>query len=230
MKAQFHAFAAAALAAGVTIALTGTASAQLAPGYSGQSGVQYMGNEEVWWSLRQLGGCLARTRPRASETFLATQPGTPAEAAASRALLGTNTSCLQPNSRLSVTRDLLRGVVAEGLYTRTVTAPPPALATAPDDVPAIGRDGKELRIPILVSFARCYVAMRPNEVHNLLTTTRLGTRAEHEAIGTMAADFGQCLRAGARVNLQAPVVRIVLAEAIYHRARAAGAAAPQGRR
>jgi hypothetical protein len=120
---------------------------------------------------------------------------------------------------MSITRDILRGVVAEGLYTRTAAAPPPALAAAPDDVPVIGPDGRELRIPALVSFARCFAAIRPNEVHNLLTTTRLGTRPEHEAIGAMASEFGQCLPAGVRVNLQAPIVRIVLAEAIYHRSR-----------
>ena len=204
------------------------APAQLAPGYSGFSGIQYMGNEEAWWSLRQLGACLARTRPRASETLLATRAGTAEEAAASRALLGNNTSCLQPNSRMSVTRDLLRGVVAEGLYTRRYTAAPPALAEAPDDVPAIGADGKPIGIPILVSFARCFAAIRPGEIHSLLTTTRLGSRPEHEAIGAMAPDFGRCIPAGARVNFQAPIVRIVLAEALYHRARAA--AAQQGGR
>ncbi len=204
-------------AAAALAALAAPAAAQLAPSYSGHSGIRYMGNEETWWTIRQLGDCLARTRQRAALALLATRPGTAEEAAASRALLGNNTSCLRHAARLTVGRDIIRGAVAEGLYRSQVSAPPPP---EPLDEKAAAAGPP---LPLLADFGQCFAQVRPNEVHSLLTTTRLGTRDEHAALVALAPELGQCFPAGLTISFPAPIVRLALAEAIFHRARAAAA-------
>jgi hypothetical protein len=194
------------------LSLPAAAPAQLSPGYSGFSGIRYMGQEEVWWSIRQLGDCLARTRRTAAIALLATTPGTAQETAATRALLGNNTSCLQPNSRMRAGRDVIRASVAEGLYRRNFTAPPPAQRFQEPEADAPP-------LPLLVDFASCYVQTHPAEAHNLLAATRLGSREEHEALRALAPTLGQCLAAGVRFEFPAPLVRLALAEALYQRAR-----------
>lgn len=194
------------------LAIAGSAApAQLAPGYSGHPGIRYMGEEEVWYAIRQLGDCLARSRQAASAALLSTTPGTPAETAATRRLLGHNTSCLQPNSRMAAPRNIIRGAVAEGMYRNHFGAPPPAEPIDPE------ADADRPPLPLLVDFATCFAQVRPQSVHDLLTTTRLGTRAEHEAFARLAPELGQCLTAGVRFQFGAPLIRLALAEALYQR-------------
>ena len=199
------------LLAAAAAVVASSAAAQLAPGISGHPGIRYMGEEEIWWSIRQLGDCLARTRRSASMAMLATVAGSPEEDRATRAVLGNNTSCLQPNSRMRVGREVIRAAVAEALYRRNFAGPPPA---QPFQEPEGGAP-----VPLLLDFAQCYAQTRPAEVHQLLATTRLGSRDEHQALARLAPTLGSCLVAGVRFEFSAAVVRLALAEALYQRAR-----------
>jgi|GEM_PF-2950880 len=194
----------------------GSAQAQLSPGYSGHSGIRYMGGEESWWTLRQLGDCLARSGTAASQALLATRPGTAAETAATRSLLRRYSLCLRHANRLSAPRNLIRGAVAEGLYRSTFAAPPPAQALDPEE------EANRPPLPFVTDFATCFAKVRPAEVHALLTTTRLGTSDEHAAFERLAPQLGQCIPQGVTLTgVPAPQVRLALAEAIYQRAVAA---------
>lgn len=208
-------------AAAAILVAPAPAAAQLAPGYSGYSGIRYMGDEEVWWTIRQLGDCLARGRRRAALALVGTRPGSPEEAVATRAVLGTNTTCMRQSGRMTLGRDIIRGVIAEGLYRSSGAAPPPPQAFDETAVP----EG----LPLLVDFARCFAQVRPAEIHNLVATTRLGTREEQQALIALAPHMGQCFPAGATFSFPAPAIRLAFIEALYHRASAAAPRQQRGR-
>lgn len=210
---KMRAFALAALA----IAASGgsPAAAQLAPGYSGSSGVVYAGEEEMWWSMRQMGECLSSSKADRARALLATMPNSAEERGASRALLGNSATCLRHLTRRALPTALLRGLMAEGLYESSAGAAGSALKPVPD-APVAERPAPK-RALSLRSFARCFAARRPDEVHRLLTATRLGTREELAELSQVASGFHLCLPEGAGFNEAAPLVRVALAEALYLR-------------
>ena len=63
-----------ALFAGAVLLAT-SAPAQLAPGYSGQSGVRSLGDSDTWFAIRQLGHCLARLKTAESRALVLAEPG-----------------------------------------------------------------------------------------------------------------------------------------------------------
>jgi hypothetical protein len=199
-------------AACAIVAAAAPARAQLAPTYSGSEGVSYMGQEETFSAIRQLGTCLVQRRQQDASALLATAPGSQQEASAVRVLIGRHTACAPRNSRMGLPRDVIRGSIAEAMYRRLGLAAPSADPTAP-------RDGAKPES--LVEFARCVVRASPQEVHDLLTSTRLGTRAEHQAMLSMAPQLRGCLPSSDNLQLAAPLVRLSLADALYDRARRA---------
>jgi hypothetical protein len=186
------------------------AQPQIAPGRSGTSGVRYLPEPDGWFAIRQLGLCIAQSKRDNARAFIAATPNSEEEDRLVQALIGSETSCLRNANYLVFTRDYLRGSVAEALYHRDYGSPPPAAPAESEQV-----DVRDLR-----SFALCFAMVRPDLVHRLISTTRLGQDEEGEAMSGMSGEFGQCLPAGLTLNLNPQEVRVALAEAIYRRASA----------
>lgn len=184
--------------------------AQIAPTFSGSSTSQAITGEAFLEDLSRVGKCLAETKRSKSEAFIAATLGTPEEAAAYKQLIGKNTTCLADLSRMSVSRPLFRGAIAEGLYRAQFAAGAP---TPPGPAAAGG-------IPrtVMGQFADCYARAHPREVHALVTGTKIASKEERAAFFRMASGFGACLPAGTRVALQPSEVRLSLAEALYRSA------------
>lgn len=209
------------LATGLLV-LVSPASGQLAPGYSGQSGIRRLPSGDTWFAIRQLGLCLAQRKRAQSLTLLDAPYGSPAQAAAVQALIGRETSCLRFANRLYFTHDMLRGGIAEALYERDFDAPPPADPAAPRPEIPLGANGRVDGRALLLRFAHCYVARRPAEVHELLTRSRLGDDDEFAIMNRLASGFEPCVPADMTIQFDVQTTRMLFAEALYERARAAG--------
>jgi hypothetical protein len=191
-----------------------TAHAQIAGHFSGTSTAQYIGGDAIMEDISRVGKCLAETKRAKSEAFIAAAMGTPEEAAAYKQLIGRNTTCLADLSRLRTSRAILRGAIAEGLYKlRFAAGAPSYLQPAPVQAPQ--------------TFADCYARAHPQQIHGLLTKTRIASKDEHVAFLRMAPDFSACLPAGKQAALRPSIVRLELAEALY-RATLAPQPAPAG--
>ncbi len=194
--------------------------AQIAGPFSGTSTAQYIGGDAVLEDFSRVGKCHAVTTRAKSEAFIAAAIGTPEEAAAYKQLIGKNTTCLADLTRLRTSRAILRGAIAEGLYKLRFAAgaplSPQLIAPAQPPQTVIGQ------------FADCYARAHPQEVHRLLTSTRIASKDEHVAFLKMAPGFGACLPAGQQVALRPSIARFGLAEALY-RATLAGQPALAGK-
>lgn len=210
------------VAGAAALVASAPAAAQLSTSRSGVPGVREASLDEFYWSMRQLGDCLAERKPADSRALVTSAIGSATEQRLSKALVGRGTSCLRHLSRMGTSTDMLRGAIAEGLYAREVSTPPaPRPAPAPLGLPAgLGAAHMAMLIPRtrLADFARCYASAHPAAVHDLLATTRLGDDKERAAIARMAADFGPCLPADVEVSIDPPSVRLALAEALYRNA------------
>jgi hypothetical protein len=195
------------------------AQAQLASGYSGFSGVRSASMEEYYWSLAQLGSCLASSKPKPSWAFLASAPGSAAEGAAVKALLGKGTVCLRSLSRMSVNRHLLRGSISEALYKRSVSAPlAPGTNSASAPAEMNIKDLKVLGYDRLIAgLASCFATRRPELIHQLLTSSQPGSEREQEMVTSMAASFAPCLPRNIKLNVPSAELRLAFAEAAYLR-------------
>ncbi|HEX9954038.1 MAG TPA: hypothetical protein VGB48_02340 [Allosphingosinicella sp.] len=211
----------------VMMALVVTASApaqaQLAPGYSGQSGTRQATDEEYLWALGELGACLARTKTKQAEAFLASGRGTPAEDAAVKRLVGYNTACLSLLNEMGVERTLLRGTIAEAFYKKLAPAPLPEAASSAAAAPgrmsaaslkALGYDR------FMEGVTACWAARRPALVHSLLTETKLGSQSESDAVAAMGSVVAECLPANLKLKFHPSELRLALAEAAYKRVSA----------
>jgi len=205
------------------LCLGSAAGAQLAPGQSGFSGVRQLPQSEAWFGIRQMGVCLVQTRREQARSLLEAAPGSPEAAGALNAMIGRETSCLRNASRIRFRSDFLRGAIAEAFYKRDFRSPPPAV------------DSAQLRMEpdgsySLADFADCFAARRPDAVHRLLTTTRLGDNDEVEAMSAMVPEFMTCLPpgTGSEVNFTAQTTRTALAEAMYRRTRPVQSAQQRG--
>lgn len=202
--------ACAAAAATILAALTcvGAAFAQVAPTYSGTSTMQTYSGDSIMQDLSNVGTCLVRRKAAQAEAFIAAPMGSPAEAAAYKALVGRSTSCLRDLSSMSVAQPLLRGAIAEALYKARFSGGAPA---APAAAAAPSAD-------LMSQFADCYARAHPQEVHALVTRTRITTKEERAALSRMAPGFGPCLPSGVRIELRPSYVRLAFIEAFYRAA------------
>jgi hypothetical protein len=198
-----------------------SASAQLSPGTSGFSDEpRTLTDDDSLRAIRDLGNCLARTKVALARTFVSTTPGTPAEVAASRALIGKNTACLSLASRARMPIWLLRGVVTEALYRNHQ---PAALSRVGDPLPATFSTQAVQSEPyaLLADFSRCFAASHPDKLHYLLTQTRVGTKEEKAAFTSMEETFGSCLPNRVKLGFDPMEIRFGLAEAAYRRSATA---------
>jgi hypothetical protein len=189
------------------ISLPAAGSTQIAGPFSGTSTAEYIGGDAIFEDIGRVGRCLAETKRAKSEAFIAAATGTPEEAAAYKQLIGRNTTCLADLTRLSTSRAILRGAIAEGLYELRYAAGAPVSSqlVAATEVPR----------SIIGQFADCYARAHPLEVHRLLTQTRIASKDEHAAFVRMAPGFSACLPAGRQVALRPTEIRLGLAEALY---------------
>ena len=194
-----------------------SAQAQLSPGTSGFSDqARTLANDDSLRAIRDLGNCLARTKIALARAFVSTTPGTSAEVAASRALIGKNTACLSLASRARMPIWLLRGVVTEALYKNQQ---PTALPKVGTPLPATlsAQAGQSEPYALLADFSRCFAATHPDELHYLLTQTRIGTKEERAAFTGVQETFGSCLPARVKLGFDPMDIRFALAEAAYRR-------------
>lgn len=185
------------------------ASAQLSSGYSGYSSAPTSGTDEDYWYLvRQLGGCLTSSKAEESVAFLATQPGSAAEGEAWDDLFSrrVRNPCMQNFVSASLVRGHVRGAMAEAMFERAMKEAEPQATpvfAAPEYVANI------------YDFASCYVATNYSDARALLSETKASTNGELQFIREMAADFGPCLPDGAEVQIVPVDVRFAIAEALY---------------
>jgi hypothetical protein len=204
---------AAAVAIGASMAAP--AAAQLAPGRSGSSTMQYVGGEEVWRDVEAFGACYAGTERKDALKLIATEPGSRAEAETYRELFRKPyQSCLGDIVELRAPHTMIRGAIAEGLYRKGIPLPPELALPAPQ--PAQVRN--------LAGAARCYVAMHPDEARRLLETGP-GSRKEHDAVVSLMPEFGKCVPEQAKFGFAATLIRYRIAEALYRTGAATRAAA-----
>jgi hypothetical protein len=188
------------------------ASAQVAPGRSGGlSGIEYEG-EVAMSALMKFGRCYAERETEKALRLIATDPTSLAERRTYIALFrNADLECLRDMERLSADVPLVRGAIAEGLYTRNIPLP----AAMMQSVPTLSQ------IRDLSGVARCYVASHREEVRALLAETSPGGRKEREALSKLAPDFLKCVPPGAaKLKFSSAVIRFRLAEAMLRTAPA----------
>lgn len=190
------------------------ASAQLAPGRSGTSTMEYLNREASMAALIDFGECYAASDTRKALRLIATEPSSRAEAATYISLFrNADLDCLGDVTSMSADLPLVRGAIAEGFYRRRVPMPPEMMQSAP----ALAQ------VRSLSDAARCYVATHREQVRALLET-RPGSRKEFDAVNALSEDLFACVPAGARFKFSATVIRFRLAEALIRTlAPAAGA-------
>jgi len=183
-------------------------SAQIAPGRSGQSSMSYFGGQEAWDTLAEFGECFASQQRTEALLLVSTRPDSIEEVDAyKRIFRHQNQSCLSLASEMRISYQMVRGAIAEGLYRRAV-AVPPALAVA--NAPEVSQ------VRNFMDAALYFTAKHRDQVRSLLTTTKLGTKKEDQAITAILADMGTCIPANARrISISSPMIRVRLAEAMW---------------
>ncbi|HEX2762894.1 MAG TPA: hypothetical protein VHM92_03475 [Allosphingosinicella sp.] len=194
------------IAALACLGVTAPAAAQLAPGISGSSSVEYMNSAETWRVVRGFGACFAKENPRAGFALIATEPDTKEEAQVFKKLVGgPNQACLTDTSlRLPVA--FFRGSIAEALYKKGTPVPAELIQTPPASGAAVRTLGQA---------ALCFVAAHRAEASGLLIQTLPGSKKELAALQAMSEGFFQCLPVLARNRgFNATQIRYRLAEAL----------------
>lgn len=194
---------------GAILALFATpAAAQIAPGLSGKSSKSTFGGAEAWSTLTDFGQCYAWTQRNNAIALVSTRPGSADEAALYKRLFSKPyQSCLSLATELRFDHSMVRGAIAEGLYHKAVPVPANLAVSAP---PAIGS------VRNLSDASLCYAFGHRDTVRSLLSSTKMGSEAEAEAIKKLMPDFSQCIPAAAKnVALSYTQLRIRLAEAMW---------------
>jgi hypothetical protein len=185
-----------------------SAGAQIAPGRSGQSSMSSFGGQEAWDTLAEFGDCFASRQRTEALQLVSTKPDSVEEVDAyTRIFKHQNQSCLSLASEMRMPYQMVRGVIAEGLYWRAVPVPP-ALAVV--NAPNVSQ------VRNFMDAALCFTAMHRDQVRSLLGTTKLGTKKEDQAITAIMADIGSCIPSNARaISISSSMVRVRLAEAMW---------------
>ena len=203
-------------AALVLLALAGTAGT--APQATGQvatgSSETALGNVRAFRDLSRFGRCYVNNYRDTALSLIATTPGTPEEDRVFRRMIRGNQLCLHPGTNVTVSVIYFRGVVAEGLL--HADTPLPASYRLPAPTVSAVRS--------LADVALCYVNGHQVQVQGLLAT-EAGSPEEVAAVQSLWNDFRTCLPPEARIRLNAPWIRFLLAEALLRFDPAAAAPA-----
>lgn len=185
--------------------VSGPALAQIAPGLSGSSTVEYMNADATWRTVRSFGACFAKENPGAGLALIATEPDSRDEAQVFKKLVGgPNQACLTDTSlRLPVV--FFRGAIAEALYKKGTPVPPALVQAAP------ARDTART----LSQAALCFVAAHRADAASLLIQSLPGSKKELALLQGLASGFFECLPAKARKQSFNPTqIRYRFAEAL----------------
>ena len=182
-------------------------------GRSGMSTAAPLGNVPAFRDLSRFGRCYVNNYRNTALSLIATTPGTPEEDRIFRRMIRGDQLCLHPGTHVSVSVIYFRGVVAEGLLHSDTPLP------ASYRLPAPTVSG----VRSLADVALCYVNGHQAQVQTLLAT-EAGSSEEVAAVQSLWNDFRTCLPTEARVRLNAPWIRFLLAEALLR--FEPGAAAP----
>ena len=184
-------------------------------------------------SAHELASCMVNRYERQVRTLLASNAQDQAEKAARR--LNGEIDCfsmaernhLVEGVRVSFPPDVFRGMLAEYLLKKH----PASVQVLPQLqplqqiyvrpwYPATARD------PIVDEMATCVAEVNPAATFSLFGTQPYSS-AEGAAMGALSADFGRCLRAGAKLQANRQALRAALAEALYQRTQPWPVAPPQ---
>ncbi len=174
--------------------------------------------DEAFSSIRQLATCEAGMHTPEARTLVASPIGTPAAQAALKVMFARETSCIRFAVQIRMNDRLYRAALAEALYrSDRKKMPMPVALTEPSATEVVVRPDAGSQYAPLETFALCVADADPGGVEEMLETTRLGTAASDQSVAALSPQFGACLPANSTVKLQAMIVRMALAEAMYHR-------------
>ena len=183
-------------------------AAQIAPGLSGKSTTSTFGGSEAWNTLSDFGSCYAWTQRSNAIALVSTRGGSADEAALYKRLFSKPyQSCLSLASELRFDHSMVRGAIAEGLYQKAVPVPATLAVTAAPAVESVRNLGDA---------ALCYAVRNRAKVQALLSSTKLGSKEEAEAVQKLLPELSNCIPVGAKkVSLSYPLLRTKLAEAMW---------------
>ena len=214
------------LAAGVALSAAGAALAE--PPIGTRLGERLKGDpvkdhQAAARGAHAMASCLVNKYERKVRALLSATTADESQKAAGR--LTGEVSCfsmpegnhLFEGQRVMFPRDIFRGMLAEKLLKTDSTRvrqlpllqPLQQIYTRPW-YPATARD------PIVDEMATCVAEVNPVGTFSMLATEAYSD-AEGAAMGALRADFGRCLRAGAKLQANRQALRAALAEALYQR-------------
>jgi hypothetical protein len=189
--------------------------------------------QEAARGAHELASCLVNKYPRNVRALLATTSADQSQKAAKR--LHGEVDCFSMSDRnhlvegvlVSFPPDVFRGMLAEYLLKKDAAQvrqlpllqPLQQIYVRPW-YPATARD------PIVDEMATCVAEVNPAGTFAMLGT-KAYSPAEGTAIAALSADFGRCLRAGAKLRANRQALRAALAEALYQRTQSWPIAQPQ---
>ena len=179
--------------------------------------------KEAARGAHEMASCLVNRNQRQVRTLLAATTADQAKKASNR--LNGEIDCfsmadrnhLVEGIRVSFPPDVFRGMLAEYVLKKDPARvqllpqlqPLQQIYVRPW-YPATARD------PIVDEMATCVAEVNPVGTFAMLKTEAYSA-AEGTAIGALRADFGRCLRAGAKLQANRQALRAALAEALYQR-------------
>lgn len=164
-------------------------------------------------AVYRLAACTRIRRREAAEALLATNPGSPEEAARLRVAMPLDQTDCPIRARLTIiSRVLARGAVAEALYNGDGTKPRTALALPLTEIYRPSRSGSELVVARRV--ARCAVRREPRLAHGVVKWN-FGSVGEERALRFLRPAFLACLPKGERLQISRLNIRALIAEELY---------------
>ena len=170
-------------------------------------------------SLYQAGQCIAARSPQTAREVLAMDFHSSEYRRKLKAMGRGSESCLPPGTELRSAGMLFAGAIAEGLLKTELNRADLAadFAFDPARAPIEARNASE-------EMALCMVMRAPGQTANLLQTAP-ASREEADAEDLLAPLLSDCLRKGAKLELNRPAMRSLLALAAYRIVTAPKAAA-----
>ncbi|MCA1749640.1 MAG: hypothetical protein ABR601_04060 [Parasphingopyxis sp.] len=172
--------------------------------------------------------CVIARNPRGLVEYLAATPNTPQAHRLGTRLVGGGraraSQCLN-RGELRFVDSLLRGAVFEMLFRRDYTGrelPRFFDMRLASDTPVVPQDGNEeaRRWNALNRFSNCVVRLDTQSARALILSDVNGNE-ETEAFGALQEDLNRCMYFGSELSFSRPLLRGIIAEALYMHAKAA---------
>jgi hypothetical protein len=188
---------------------------------SAPAAAQDQGGARAVSVAHRLATCSLRANPVAADAFVS--HGTPAADSAGFGQL-LDDRCLPRDGYPPLDPRLVRGALYEAMYDRDYASGGPADFTGAP-APTVPGDGVNPSLDAaLLQFGACVVRAAPADTRGLLAS-RPGSGGEGTSIAALNPHLSPCMVRGLTVTFSAPILRGVLAEAIYKLSRGAPAMA-----